>query len=51
MRETDNTIIGVEAWRKELLLVMRDILDCEPVLAMDRIDRMLGELEEPKTRH
>jgi hypothetical protein len=51
MRErTRCIIIDAAAWRLELLAIMRDILDCEPVAAMDRIDRMLDVLDRAATR-
>ena len=37
--------IDAEAWERELLAVIRDILDCEPVAAMKRIDKLLDECD------
>ena len=36
--------IDAEEWRLALLAVKRDILDCEPMAALRRIDALLDEL-------
>jgi hypothetical protein len=44
MSESNGYPIAIEARQLERLAVLRDILDCDPVAAMRRIDRMLEEL-------
>ena len=38
--------IDAEAWERELLAVIRDILDAEPVAAMNRINQLLDMLDD-----
>ena len=40
-----DTIIDSAAWLAELEAIRSDILDCEPVKALERIDCLLDELE------
>ena len=45
MLEPTSHIIVVEDLPRTLLAVKRDILDCEPMAALNRIDCLFAELE------
>ena len=45
MLEPQKHIIDAESWRLALLAIKRDILDAEPVAALERADRLLDLLE------
>ena len=56
MIESNAYTIDAEAWERELVAVIRDILDAEPVAAINRVNLLLdgpaGNDAEPiKTNH
>ena len=45
IERNNNIIIDGEEWRLELLRVLRDVLESDPMAAIIRINIMLDELE------
>jgi hypothetical protein len=49
MSESCTLDIDVARWRAALLAVKRAVLDCEPVAALERLDRLLDDLAARQT--